>query len=276
MSGGTVTVIMAAVSTDKLHDWRWPIIGLAMLAVAASLVQMVIASHEDTEVTRILKLLAAQHEIPGDMKSATKELNAPIKDYSEPQGWHRRLWPWLRLRKGDDTSIDGEVHRIVTSPRSIAWPLVKDIYKMQGKPDEAAVDTDILLDLYLVNRSAKSKYIRDMRLVAKVGGKDTEFKRQIDLLADDFDGHNFEYGVRSQKNSEVNAIKMIGHFPITLLPEQPVEGWIRFMAKEINADEIENGTLRLAAIDSTGNEFVITKASAPDDKGEIGLRRISG
>jgi hypothetical protein len=174
------------------------------------------------------------------------------------------------------SAVDGEVYRLVMSPRSVAWELVRDIFRMKGRPDDAVVDTDILVEMYLVNRdSTKTRYVRDLRLSAEVSGKQVEFKRQNDLWADDFNDLEFEYGLKEAQGEDVEPIKQLSNtFPLPLAPEQPVEGWVRFMAKEINADKIAQGTVTLTVIDSLGNEYVISKAATDRERrGEIGLRR---
>jgi hypothetical protein len=174
--------------------------------------------------------------------------------------------------------IDGEVYRLVMSPRSVAWPIVKDIFRIQGRPDEAAVDTDVLVEMYLVNQNLQNpQYIKDLLLSAEVSGKRVDFIRQNDLLADPFADNEFEYGLKVKDNDEVEPVKLLfDKLPATLQPQQPTDGWVRFMAKEINADKIANGTIVLTVVNSLGKEFVITKAATERPRrGEIGLRRIS-
>jgi hypothetical protein len=165
------------------------------------------------------------------------------------------------------------------SPRSIAWPLVRDVYRIQGKPDAAVIDTDILVEMYVVNRDPeKTRYVRDVRLSAEVNGLRKEFKRQDDLKADNFNDKEYEYGLKEQSFSEVEPIASLSRtFPLALAPEQPIEGWLRFMAREINADKIVQGTIVIAVVDSLGNEYFINRVAADRERrGEIGLRRFRG
>lgn len=174
--------------------------------------------------------------------------------------------------------IDGEVYRLVTAARSVAWPLVRDLYRLKGREDEAVVDTDILVEMYLVNRDAnKTRYVRDIKLSADVSGKRVEFERQDDLWADDFNEVEFEYGIKVNGFGDVERIdKLSEKFPLALSPGQPVEGWIRFMATAINADKIGQGTVTISVVDSVGNEYPITKAVLDRDRrAEVGLRRRS-
>jgi hypothetical protein len=147
---------------------------------------------------------------------------------------------------------------------------------MKGREDEAVVDTDVLVEMYLVNSDTdKTRYVRDIKLSAEVNGKRVEFKRQDDLWADDFNNTEFEYGIKGDGFIDVERINQLStRFPLALSPGQPVEGWLRFMAKEINADKIAQGTITITVIDSLGNEYPITKADPNRNRrGEIGLRR---
>ena len=262
MAGGILTIIMGAVPADSLHNWKWPIIGLAILTVLASLVQMILASHEDRELIKKIEILIAKQSAHD----------------SVPQQEVKSLAPLPQTPQALETApvIDGEAYRLVMSPRSVAWPLGRDLYKMKGRADEAVVDTDILVEMYLVNRASdRTRYVREFRLSAEVSGKRVEFKRQNDLFADDFNNIKFEYGLKSAEFEETQPIKQLAErFPLALAPEQPVEGWVRFMAKEINADKITEGTIVLTAIDSVGNEYPIQRVAADRERvGEIRLRR---
>jgi hypothetical protein len=261
LSGGALTVIMGAVSADKLHDWRWLIIILAIVTVLASLVQMILASREDQDLIKKIEVVIAQHKelLPQQEVRSVGELPESIPAKSSPV-------------------LDGEVYRLVMSPRSIAWPLVRDLYKVQGRPDEAVIDTDILVEMYLVNRDTQTRYLRDIKLTADVNGKRVEFKRQDDLGADDFNGIDYEYGIKEGQGYEVKAINQLSNkFPMSLASGQPVEGWIRFMAKEINADKITEGTIVITIIDSFGDEYPISRVAQNQQRsGEIGLRRRLG
>jgi hypothetical protein len=174
--------------------------------------------------------------------------------------------------------IDGEVYRIAISPRTMAWELVRDIYRIQGRQDEASVDCDVLVEMYLVNTSrTETRYVRDLKLSAEVSGKRVFFQRQDDLRAKDFADKGFEYGVKDNKGDEAGPVKQLfSALPIALAPTQPVEGWVRFMAKDINPDEITEKSWQLSVVDSVGHEHAITKAVLRERKGEVALRRLRG
>jgi hypothetical protein len=284
---GICVILLAVIplKVDAAHiGWmRWQVgmYGLATIAMVALFLQAAIQSKEDhereiRESARDESLVRIEEQVADLVEqSKTGKPKPQIIESapSEPQG---------ELSKAQTPAppqdIDGEVYRLVLSPRSVAWGLVRDIFRATGRED-AVVDTDILVEMYLVNRDkTKTRYVRDLRLSAEVDGERVDFKRQADLMADDFNDTEFEYGLKDGIGETVKPINALTHnFPMALAPEQPVEGWVRFMANAINADKVAQGTIVLIAIDSLGNEYPITKAAASrQSSGEIGLRRFRG
>jgi len=185
--------------------------------------------------------------------------------------------PAPALTQLDPPVIEGEVYRIALSPRTMSWEMVKGIYQVQGRPQDAKIDCDVLIDLYLVNTSkTESKYVRDLKLSAEVKGATVNFARQDDLRAVDFNNKKYEYGLRLEKWDTKEPIKqMFSALPFCLSPAQPVAGWVRFMAKDINPDDIKDKSFKLRVVDSLGEEHPISKVgTGKKSKGEIGLRRL--
>lgn len=259
------------VAPNDVSKWNRLVWLFAVVGVLAILIQALLQSREDHQRDekdrdrdkRQDSLDSNMAELLAQLRSGfPKAATEPIALESQPRPQH--------------PDIDGEVYRLVMSPRSVAWPLVRDAYRLQGRPDDAVVDTDILVEMYLVNRDAtKTHYVRDVRLSAEVNGKRVEFRRQPNLWADDFNNTEYEYGLREKQGDDVQLINQLSNtFPLALASGQPVEGWLRFMAKEINADKIAQGTVTVTAVDSLGNEQPINKvATDRERRGEIGLRR---
>jgi hypothetical protein len=136
--------------------------------------------------------------------------------------------------------------------------------------------------MYLVNRAPeKVKYIRDMWLTAEIGGREVKFKRQDGLDAMEVSDEHYDYGLKIDSKSfpeQIEPLRQLADtFPLTLDPGQPVEGWVRFMASNINPDKIEKDTIKLTIIDSLGNQHSINKVSRERERrGEISLRRLRG
>jgi hypothetical protein len=176
--------------------------------------------------------------------------------------------------------IDGATYRLVISPRTMAWEIVRDIYKMQGRPDDAKVDCDLLVEMYLVNTSdTEIVYIKDIELSAEIKGERFSLKLQNDFDADEFNGQQYEYALKEDDFGEKSPLKKLlpSPLPLALAPGQPLEGWVRFLAENINPDNITEKSWQLAVVDSLGNKHAITKAVESKTKdSEIGLRRLRG
>jgi hypothetical protein len=187
-------------------------------------------------------------------------------------------WAYFETKHQQHEIIDGEIYRIAACPRTVSWDLVRDVFRLQGHEDEAKVDTDVLIEMYLVNRSEKkSKYIRDLNLSVEVGGHRIALKLQGDLEGADFADNRYEYGLKQGGlGSPCEAIKkLFPSLPFELAPTQPIEGWVRFLAKEINPDNIDSKTWKISVLDSVGREYFLTRAATSrEPKGEVSLRRL--
>lgn len=267
--------------SDQLGWLRWQIAipCLAGIAVFAVIGQALIQSKEDHAAQRRdllrderLGKIELRLEQIGKGNHASQSAEA-IK----PVDMQQSSAPVAEVEGG----IDGEVYRMALAPRSVAWELVRDIFKMRGEPEKATVDCDVLVEMYLVNRSKTvSRYVRDLTLVAEdINGGKITLKRQDDLRAEDFNDQAFEYGLGREGFFDTkDAIRQLfSSLPFCLSPGQAVEGWVRFMAKDINPDNIKEKSFQLAVVDSLGTEYPITKADvARERKREIGLRRLTG
>jgi hypothetical protein len=285
---GVCVVLLAIIplKVDSAHlDWlRWQIAiyAAAALAIFSLIAQAFIQSKEDRKRDlREIERDKRQDGIESQLAELSSQLKAgtPKPTITEGAVALEKPAPAPAQAPEAPPDITGEVYRLVMSPRSVAWPIVRDIFKIKGKPDEAAVDTDVLVDMYLVNQNLHNpQYIKELLLTAEVNGKRVDFHRQDDFRADPFADREFEYGLKREGTSgddEEPLKPLFSSMPATLQPQQPADGWVRFMAKEINPDKIVSGTIALTVVNSLGKEFTITKASTDKrDDGEIGLRPI--
>jgi diguanylate cyclase (GGDEF)-like protein len=223
----------------------------------------------------------------GDPETRTGDVQRTVPEHSSGPSQHD-IKPLTQQAAGEpktqpadaQSGIDGEVYRLVKSPRVMEWEFVKQIYKASGRKDDPVVDTDILVEMYLVNKSAdRTRYIREMRLSAEIDGERIPFVRQPDLLAEAVGDAKFEYGMRDRLETfqePPRPLQQLGReFPLALAPEQPAEGWTRFMAKNINPDKVASGTIMLTVIDSVGTEYSIHKVPIERERrGEVSLRRL--
>ena len=256
------TAILIPPQTLATLIWRRAVFDLAVIAAGAVVIQFIQQSRDDADLSSKLDSVLAARGITPE-RSAT-----PIEVDESPTQLPHPLQA--------SSEIDGEVYRIAINARSSAWVLVRDLYKLQNREDEAVIDTDILVELYLVNCSSEqTRYVRDLFLSAEVAGKEVQFVRQNDLLAIEFNGTQYEYGLHQTKLDVAQPLKQLsGTWPITLAPQQPTEGWVRFTAKSINPDKVVSGTIKLTLEDSLGNKSPIHRiAEDRERKGEVGLRR---
>ena len=251
----------------KLTWLRWQItIGaLAAMGVLSLFVQAIIQSGEEHNLGKKLDLLIAARGLSPDRLPQLLELTHPA---GHDSGAH------------ESPGIEGEVNRLALSPRTMSWELLRDVYRVSGRPEDATVDCDILLEVYLVNPSKnETKYVRDLRLSVEVNGRTVNLERQSDLRGIDISGKRYEYGLQMEKQGgHAEPIReLFSSLPFALSPAQAVEGWVRFMAKDINPDKIQENSWKLRVVDSLGVEHPITKVgSGSGKKGEIALRRVSG
>jgi hypothetical protein len=261
LSGGGIAVIVALVSPTHLESWRWALVGLAALMAVTAIAQMILQSREDRDLVGKIAFLYAKHG--GTAIVAVKETT--IKPLAVES---------LAARK----ALDGELYRVVVSPKSAVWSMVKDIYRLQKPGYQPKIDTDVLMEMYLVNKTYKDKFIREIEVYVTVDGQEVLLERQSDLSAYEFGGSHFEYGVEDVGGKPLsNALplhKMEFGLSLPLVSEQPREGWTRFLAKEINPDGVDSKTWKVTVIDSLGNRYPITQTSTGGTKGEIGIRKV--
>jgi len=269
VSGITIATITALVPAQclGLPPWKWIIIGFAGIGVISAIVFALKQSSDERDLgSKVDKLLAEKGISPG--QPVTSSL-PPAASAPQP----------ITETKASPPDIDGELYRLAVAPRTMSWELVRELYKVSGRPSEAAVDCDVLVEMYLVNLSKQQKFIRDVRLSAEINGVRTNFERMPDFRSKDISNQKYEYAIESDGDfytPEKQMRALMSQTPLALIPEQPIEGWIRFMAKEINPDQIDPKSWQVIVADSTGTEHPITKVSQKKLAGKIGLRRIIG
>jgi len=219
-------------------------------------------TRDNHELAKKLDVLLAARGIPS--KASPQALAAPASSSITEQ----------------PPAIDGEVYRIALSPRTVSWELMREFFRVQGRQRKAKVDCDILLEAYIVNTSKiESRYVRTLRLSATVNGNSVSFERQGDLRAIDIGDKKYEYGLEATDGSgEAEPLtQLFSTLPFCLSPSQAVEGWARFMVKDINPDNIQENSWRLNVVDSLGVEHPITRTAVGMKKEQaVGLRRLPG
>jgi len=183
----------------------------------------------------------------------------------------------IREAQKEASAITGELYQITTIPRTMSWEILRDAFKVHGK--EATVDCDVLVGLYVVNASSSDRFIREVRLSAEVDHNRINFEMQRDLRAQDMDHKKYEYAIESEDfYGQEKPLKqfLTSEQLLRLTPQEPAEGWVRFLAKDINPDKLDRNTWQVRVVTSVGREYTITKVSDSAKLQKIGLRRVSG
>jgi hypothetical protein len=266
----TLAVVTVFVPPERLSSapWKCVVVVLGLVAILALALQMVRQSREDGELTEKVDTLLADRGVPP---------TPPSQERLEPTGAPARPEPQENSGTQD---ITGELYRAATAPRTISWELVRDVFAMSGHPEKARVDCDVLLEMNLVNTSKQTKYVRDIQASVEIDGVRATLERMPDLRAQDIKNEKYEYALDGESKdfyAAEEAMKpLMAQSPATLVPEQPIEGWTRFMARAINPDKINSATWCVTVVDSTGGQYPIVKVAPRPNRGEVTLRRLRG
>jgi len=264
--GALITILVAAWERAKSVSPDWYFIAV-LFVVSSVLFYVAIRSRpiKKAEIAGVLdELLAAKKVARESSPNIALTLSVPAPPL-------REVSSTTQIQE-----IDGELYRLATAPRTMSWELLRDLCKVSGRPGDAVVDCDVLVEMYLVNLSKQQKYIREIRLSAEIAGVRTNFEMMRDLRANDINNRKYEYALESSGDfyAPDEPLKLLmPQIPLSLTPEQPTEGWIRFTAKEINPDNIDRKTWQVMVVDSTGTEHPITKVSQRPLVGKVGLRQ---
>jgi hypothetical protein len=178
--------------------------------------------------------------------------------------------------------LDGEIYRIVTTGKSMAAELTRSLYETMGRVKEFAIDVDVLVEMYVVNTSTMKKYIRDFTGTVEVDGKTVTLVRQKDFYAWEFNNHPYEYCLRRGESqfdrSDLETLpNLSGALNTALEGGKPIEGWIRFLGKDLDPEKLtDNRSYKFFIVDSLGNEHPILRAVTTRREGQITARQIHG
>jgi hypothetical protein len=262
-----LATIALLVPSERLATppWRWAVLASAVLAVIALVAQMVKQSREDTDLAGKVNALLAAKGIFADTLTHPTAVIAPLAENT------------ANLSKR--TGIEGELYRIVITGKGASAEIARDLFKTMGR--EFAIDVDILVEMYMVNTTNEKQFVRDIVATVEVDGKILPLTRQNDFYAWEFNGTRFEYCLKPKEGitfdqSEYESLSpLYKALPVDLEARKPLEGWIHFVAKEIDPEKLDNNhTFKFTIIDSLGNKHPITKGNPKEHPGRIGVCRI--
>jgi hypothetical protein len=163
--------------------------------------------------------------------------------------------------------IDGEIYRVVTAPKSPVADMTRQL--VEGMRKEFAIDIDILIEIYVVNTSSETQYIRDFTASVEIDGERVEMDRQKDFYAWEFNDQDFEYGLdptpdenRFELSDRIEAlVPAFPSIPCDLAARKPLQGWVRFLLRETDPKKLENNrSYTFVIVDSLGEEHQITRS----------------
>jgi hypothetical protein len=264
------TIIPAVVPAEYLAWMRWRIAILlfALIAIGGVVAQAIFARREErkrdkkdedrdireAETSRKIDELHKRSESsPSPLPVASVATTAPPAQPSDPE-------------------FEGELRRIFTFPRTaVGYQMYVELWKLTHSTDEPTIDTDVLVNMYVVNRSSVTKYIKDVTGSVEVGGIRRSMER-VDHFHLQMKGTAMDYGLDGDE--ETQPLKpLITTFPMKVEPGEPLDGWIRFMLRDINPEKINADSWQFAIVDSLGNDHPITSTSAEPKKGQIAFMR---
>jgi len=158
-----------------------------------------------------------------------------------------------------------------------AFRLLQGKFVASGKnADEATTDCDLLVELYIVNKTTKTIYIRDFAAWIEIAGAWHRLLPDENFDLDDLWSGSVEYGLEvkggDSSDEPIALTPLLSRRGTQLQPKEPMEGWLKFSVKDINPNL--KYPIRIAVIDSVGNEHHIDK-EVPKER-HIAYRRIGG
>lgn len=158
----------------------------------------------------------------------------------------------------------------------LAFRLLVGKHIAEGKrAEDATADCDLLVELYIVNKSAQKIYVRDFAAWLEIAGTWQKLKLDENFDLDDLWSGSVEYGLEPKETGttdEPTSLSSLFEKRNTALePGQPIEGWLKFTANDINPNI--KYPLRIAVIDSVGTEHHIDKSVQKDRA--IAYRRVT-
>jgi len=183
--------------------------------------------------------------------------------------------------------FDVEVYRIIRATKLAFASQTQNFFQVMGKGNDFKIDMDILIELYVVNISPNTQYIKEICGVVEVEGIEYPLVMQKGFSAFALNDDPCEWcldptpqdasdSFHSRQQKLETLPPLADSFPVALEPKKPLEGWVRLLISQINPEKLD-GTVNynLTIKDSLGVAYPIIKAVKRDDRGEIATRRVA-
>jgi len=183
------------------------------------------------------------------------------------------------------STFGAEVYRVVVAPKLPLWGETHSLFKAMGRDAEFLIDVDLLAELYIVNATSETQYIRELIAFVEVDGKDFPLLMQGGFYAYELNGQDYDWCLDptpkdvdsvSDRRARLETLTPIAaSFPATLEPRRPIRGWIKLLASKINPDKLKGeAKYRFSVRDSLGVEHPINPAKG-ENRGEIAILPVS-
>ncbi|MGH2509719.1 MAG: hypothetical protein ACRDHZ_20255, partial [Ktedonobacteraceae bacterium] len=178
--------------------------------------------------------------------------------------------------------FDGEIYRIVTAAKHPYAEMTREVIKMMGPEKHFEIDVDVLVEMYVVNISDTTQYVRDIIGSVEIDGTRMPLLRQRDFDAWEFSGGDYEYCLDPTPeeskiliSSRVENLDVLAPvLPCRLEPKSPLNGWIHFLLQNIDPEKLkDNQTYQFSIMDSVGQEHPISRPARRRGRGGIEVRK---
>ncbi len=263
-----LAVIPLFVPADHLGWLRWKtaIVALAAGAIVALFFQIAIQSHEDHQ-----REAKEKQRDERDQRLETflaKYTPTPPVQIQSPLAAATDTEDELYIELYQPTFVYPKVG-------DLAFKLLEGKYLASGKKAEDAVtECDFVVELYIVNKSAKKVHVREFAAWMEIAGEWRKLHLDDDFQVDDLWAGSVEYGLETKNTGiaeePVELPRLVAKRNAEIRPGEPIEGWLKFTVPDINPNR--EYPIRIAVIDSIGKEHYVDKAVKKER--QIGLRRV--
>jgi hypothetical protein len=178
--------------------------------------------------------------------------------------------------------FDGDIQLIASAPKNPFAEQTKEVMQLMGKGDDFALDTDVVVKMFIVNTSKEKQYIRDISGTVEINGRQIEMVRQTNFDAFELNGTVYEYCLDPSPDEphlllehRAQSLQLIApSFPVEMEPRKAIDGWVRFLLKTVDYQKLDkNFTYTFTVEDSLSEHHPITRASEKKVIGKVGVRK---
>lgn len=187
---------------------------------------------------------------------------------------------WVVLKNSQREIFDAEIYRVVISSKGAFATETQQLFEGLSKR-EFAIDVDVLVELYVVNVSDRTHYLRDIQASVEIDGMRHPMFRQSNFDAFDVNGTNYEYCIdpAPTDNRLLASGRAVGmdaiapSLPVALESRKPLDGWVHFVVKDVNPKKMEkNQTLQFFILDSMGKRHPVSRPAGKPRASDVVVR----